>query len=973
MCVAVRAASKCSNDRNVSIPFYVDLYRSTSSKYRSFFKNRVHVLVPPRITILFGRMDIMPPSTESLQIRENFAKAEKKWSEICGEQQQLPATISLPEKMQQLGQLLGAGGRRVVLSSFCKKKYAESGLSSHIDSQNGDIEAFWNDIDDFCKSSLDDKMLANYSSLGKRGPESQIVATTTPAKRGKQASQPDEKSFKDRCIEWYKKETGAPEEPPESVMELFSEEAKTLQEIKASVLEKYVKLAFGDNKEMKNAFLQLLKNEASRAAAPPSPQAVTDETKVAFSNDYEDPYHVVRDFIGYVQECHEEYKKRDASYVAPYISLCQSSGYGKSRLLKQVSKSRKLLYVCVANESAICYPMPNTKARDFLFSKDGNDKERQKHLQEQLERCVSWCLQNDITEREQFGPTPDAELWDKIMVHEPTIQQDDEATIWIAFDEARSLLPTPASDGISDFRILRRALSAVSTNTGHRVFAIMVDTKSTIANFSPSKYWDSSWRESIIDAESVSLFHPYILLLTHDALKTTAALDFTHRWSFMSCGRPLWKSLYPDPSKIINPIIKFVARKLLKSPDASIKDNLALLATVTCRTGVYLSPQSSVASDLAANHMATLLLCDCNHEHFLVTYLSDPVLAMASAKLWYDKEQYEQEKNLLTRGLSVLQQHMIHGAVLEGYLGELVGRILLLIGMDVTTGMVKKRMDEARGVARSGEVTISKHIVNGYDGGWYNVSDFMEYCFGIKNCLVGEDAKVGFSHFVSYFREPKTYEELKQLLYRRGACCLPSGQPGIDLLIPFWKRTGTVTLISYILIQIKNKKKQENATLMRDKMNPRYCFAKGNELRHPQTDIILIMMQVGFSKNPGLVRLDELQRRRSDRLAARQVEQSNDDWKKWVYSVRAISSDSYPFLNSQDDLKEELVGLAKGSLDLESWMACDEKNDSAGVGMDRRKDPIRRFVLGMAGDVTHGEEEYEIEPDENALEGAKAV
>jgi hypothetical protein len=156
-------------------------------------------------------------------------------------------------------------------------------------------------------------------------------------------------------------------------------------------------------------------------------------------------------------------------------------------------------------------------------------------------------------------------------------------------------------------------------------------------------------------------------------------------------------------------------------------------------------------------------------------------------------------------------------------------------------------------------------------------------------------------------------------------------------------------------------------------MNPRYCFAKGNELRHPQTDIILIMMQVGFSKNPGLVRLDELQRRRSDRLAARQVEQSNDDWKKWVYSVRAISSDSYPFLNSQDDLKEELVGLAKGSLDLESWMACDEKNDSAGVGMDRRKDPIRRFVLGMAGDVTHGEEEYEIEPDENALEGAKAV
>ena len=160
---------------------------------------------------------------------------------------------------------------------------------------------------------------------------------------------------------------------------------------------------------------------------------------------------------------------------------------------------------------------------------------------------------------------------------------------------------------------------------------------------------------------------------------------------------------------------------------------------------------------------------------------------------------------------------------------------------------------------------------------------------------------------------------------------------------------------------------------MRDKMNPRYCFAKGNELRDPKTDIILIMMQVGFSKNPGYVRLDESQRRRSDRLAARQVEQSNDDWKKWVYSVRAISSDSYPFLKSQDDLKEELVGLAKGSLDLEQWMACDERNDSTGVGMTKRKVPIRRFVLGMAEDGKNDDEEYEIEPDENALEGAKAV
>ena len=62
-------------------------------------------------------------------------------------------------------------------------------------------------------SSLDDAMLMDDSSTddsspGKRGLESQIVVAPTPAKRGKQASQQDKKSFKDRCIEWYKNKKG---------------------------------------------------------------------------------------------------------------------------------------------------------------------------------------------------------------------------------------------------------------------------------------------------------------------------------------------------------------------------------------------------------------------------------------------------------------------------------------------------------------------------------------------------------------------------------------------------------------------------------------------------------------------------------------------------------------------------------------------------------------------------------------------
>ena len=71
----------------------------------------------------------------------------------------------------------------------------------------------------------------------------------------------------------------------------------------------------------------------------------------------------------------------------------------------------------------------------------------------------------------------------------------------------------------------------------------------------------------------------------------------------------------------------------------------------------------------------------------------------------------------------------------------MVGRLLLLIGTD-------------------------KASTNGsYDGKWYKVSDFLKFCFGINDCLAGEEAYMGFSHFIPFVKEPKSLEELRDLLY----------------------------------------------------------------------------------------------------------------------------------------------------------------------------------------------------------------
>jgi hypothetical protein len=55
---------------------------------------------------------------------------------------------------------------------------------------------------------------------------------------------------------------------------------------------------------------------------------------------------------------------------------------------------------------------------------------------------------------------------------------------------------------------------------------------------------------------------------------------------------------------------------------------------------------------------------------------------------------------------------------------------------------------------------------------------------------------------------------------------------------------------------------------------------------------------------------------------------TSDAWTKWVYSVRGIDGESYPFLTGQSEWRNHLVGLTKGSLNLEEWMACDKEGNT---------------------------------------------
>ena len=57
-----------------------------------------------------------------------------------------------------------------------------------------------------------------------------------------------------------------------------------------------------------------------------------------FSATYSDPYDQVNDFIMYVRECSVCYSRKPNYFLAPYITVVQSSGYGKTRLLLEASQ-----------------------------------------------------------------------------------------------------------------------------------------------------------------------------------------------------------------------------------------------------------------------------------------------------------------------------------------------------------------------------------------------------------------------------------------------------------------------------------------------------------------------------------------------------------------------------------------------------------------------------------------------------------
>jgi hypothetical protein len=549
----------------------------------------------------------------------------------------------------------------------------------------------------------------------------------------------------------------------------------------------------------------------------------------------------------YIQLCWKRYVMQGMRFCYPYIAIMQSSGFGKSRVLRECAlhmghainrtnpdhERYHLLYVCVRNaRDSTGFPVETVRLREHLFPRVDEDQPT-----DQLVHAMTRKL---VQHFDFVMQAPDASVVDEqllqLFTRNPAAQDpfckppsgsrprrtkshEKTRVLVIAIDEARALLPTKLyAENIGWFRCFRRALyqanDVLRTAYGDRsgIFGIVVDTNSSASGFAPSAELDPSKRTT-----DRALFPPFVLTDTVDVFlkqskqRSTMELEYLYKqrvlaavanaappdasaalntsWEELSTlGRPLWGSRKWKQWELI----ALAAEKLLGGAGGAtlakgtLVKGLDAVASVMCRLGIRPYMSTPLATQVITDYMAVLSYATRERERCFVSYSSDPILTLGAAKVWYSGEGTTRGGcNLSTYILPQLKTALRHEVLdTSGDMGGIVARIALLLAMDACA--VLKTGDESMRWLGAGE--------------FYSVPTFLQAMAGTAAGVEGVTATtldevrlqmearwgscyVSFTHFVQLSEEPNE-TCLWGLLGRRAAAILPRGHHGVDFIIP---------------------------------------------------------------------------------------------------------------------------------------------------------------------------------------------
>ncbi|PKK58730.1 hypothetical protein RhiirC2_857644 [Rhizophagus irregularis] len=384
-------------------------------------------------------------------------------------------------------------------------------------------------------------------------------------------------------------------------------------------------------------------------------------------------------FYSRLKQFHDQWCQQLKPY-APYLTIIQSSGSGKTRLVGELrTKGTYILYICKRQGSSSGYPASTPYAQKILETIRDYKFGALLYIAIKEIKNKNWSAEEfwNIQIKDDHK-TECNEFWQSVF--ESLLQQKKissgysnenfvkklfpniEIPIVCCIDEAHELL-TKAKDDEAYFVQWRRQIREI---TWGGFFNILLSTNGKIGNFLPPVTKDTRSAR----AHDFVIFPAYLDVNTIDVLASlveNVGKEYDHE-RVVYLGIPLWGSLAQAGVSIID--LVHLASQKIRNFNKKDNDYLANLACIACSLSLEVSPRIAEVDSLIASHMATALGVSLDRTSILCTYPSDTILASGALK------------GIIDAGwencLDTLLELFSRGVVEAGERGELVNRILFL-------------------------------------------------------------------------------------------------------------------------------------------------------------------------------------------------------------------------------------------------------------------------------------------------------
>jgi hypothetical protein len=574
-------------------------------------------------------------------------------------------------------------------------------------------------------------------------------------------------------------------------------------------------------------------------------------------------------FFRHLEQCASIWTPQQ--FYAPYTSLIQASGTGKSRLLRELAfeKDVFVVYICLRDSESRGYPkrsiiadvltgqaFPEAHYLTFLSALFGVcseffDQQLRKNAENICGRVFDIFISdkddemfelqntfwNNVSEQMKLQETSNKPVsvvvgelenrYKDLMITLKNLSNPSSFKMLLALDEAGVLIDRKNNKG--NFYHLRRALQAIPHGGDACFMALFTDTLSRVSNFSPAKRHDPSAR--VGDGER--LYKPFYLLDVFDCrMQRPANITVSSSIAqIRNMGRPLWADV--DEGAIIQYAMEKIlcdrkkARNIYEAEHKAVIEKVTeALAILGPRLYLEISNLSQQASELVSSHMRILRHVDETRESLATTSPSEPVLAEAASHIMNCSGILVQ---VLDHLVSSIRNHVVVNA---GDQGELVGRILCLLAIDKAIQSKSKQSESKLWNMYSQPITVQ---------------EFFDALVGSESCkklspifakkangVMLRNSKVRFNHF-AYVEFTPTRLDLINFFFRGAAVFCKRNQKGVDIIIPVAMVRDDETPITeknmtFIGIQVRNreadgstgdKDQQEGSTqlLKRQKMD----------------------------------------------------------------------------------------------------------------------------------------------------------